>query len=121
MVKMMIGRDIESFYAQGVGAEGRSRFGVRDLRTRRYPQHAVSFDIREGEILALAGLVGAGRSEVAHAIFGVEPPAGGSLTLGGETVVVRSPRDAIRHGIYLVPEDRRRCGLNVEELIRKNV
>src|SRR3712207_5369328 len=58
MVKMMIGRDIESFYSQGAGAEGRSQFGVRGLRTRRYPQHAVTFDIREGEILGLAGLVG---------------------------------------------------------------
>jgi ribose transport system ATP-binding protein len=121
MVKMMVGRDIESFYAHGDGAERRARFGVRGLRTRRYPQHAVTFDVREGEILGLAGLVGAGRTEVAHAIFGVEPPAGGALVLGGETVVVRSPRDAIRHGIYLVPEDRRRCGLDVEELIRKNV
>jgi ribose transport system ATP-binding protein len=121
MVKMMVGRDIESFYATGGDAGVRARFGVRELRTRRYPQHAVSFRIRDGEILGLAGLIGAGRSEVAHAVFGVEPPAGGSLELGGETIVVRSPRDAIRRGIYLIPEDRRRCGLNVEELIRKNV
>ena len=121
MVRMMVGRDIESFYAHGGGVGGRARFGVSELRTRRYPQHPVTFDIRDGEILGLAGLVGAGRSEVAHAVFGVEPPAGGSLALGGEPVVVRSPRDAIRHGIYLIPEDRRRCGLNVEELVRKNV
>ncbi|HEX8282321.1 MAG TPA: sugar ABC transporter ATP-binding protein [Pyrinomonadaceae bacterium] len=121
MVKMMVGRDIESFYAHGGDGVGPARFGVRGLRTRRYPRHAVTFDIRDGEILGLAGLVGAGRTEVAHAVFGVEPPVGGSLELGGETVVVRSPQDAIRRGIYLVPEDRRRCGLNVEELIRKNV
>jgi ribose transport system ATP-binding protein len=121
MVKMMVGRDIESFYASGGGAEGRSRFGVRALRTRRYPQHAVTFDLREGEILGLAGLVGAGRTEVAQAVFGVEPPAGGSVVLGGEEVSIRSPRDAIRRGIYLIPEDRRRCGLIVDDLIRKNV
>jgi ribose transport system ATP-binding protein len=121
MVKMMVGRDISSFYAYSDGAVGPSRFGVRELRTRRYPRHAVSFDIRDGEILGLAGLVGAGRTEVAHAIFGVEPAAGGTLALGGRDIVVRSPGDAIRRGIYLIPEDRRRCGLNVEELIRKNV
>ncbi|HEV2764843.1 MAG TPA: sugar ABC transporter ATP-binding protein [Pyrinomonadaceae bacterium] len=121
MVRMMVGRDIKSFYAHERGGEGRSLFGVRDLRTRRYPQHSVTFDIREGEILGLAGLVGAGRTELAQAVFGAEPPVGGTLTLGGEEVRVRSPRDAIRHGIYLVPEDRRRSGLNVEELIRKNV
>ena len=121
MVKMMVGRDIESFYAHGDGSGGTTRFGVRELRTRRYPQHAVTFDVREGEILGLAGLVGAGRTEVARAIFGVEPPVGGALALGGERVVVRSPQDAIRRGIYLIPEDRRRSGLIVEELIRKNV
>jgi ribose transport system ATP-binding protein len=121
MVRMMVGRDIKSFHEHGGRKEGESRFGVRDLRTRRYPRHAVSFDIREGEILGFAGLVGAGRSELAHAIFGVEPAVGGCVTLGGEEVVVRSPRDSMRRGIYLVPEDRRRCGLNVEELIRKNV
>ncbi|HEX8352372.1 MAG TPA: sugar ABC transporter ATP-binding protein, partial [Pyrinomonadaceae bacterium] len=122
MGRMMVGRDIESFYASdGGGGGGVARFGVRELRTQRYPQHPVTFDVRDGEILGLAGLVGAGRTEVAQAVFGVEPPVGGSLSLGGETVVVRSPRDAIRRGIYLIPEDRRRCGLNVEEVIRKNV
>jgi ribose transport system ATP-binding protein len=121
MVRLMVGRDIKSFNEHVRGKEGESRFGVRDLHTRRYPRHAVSFDIREGEILGFAGLVGAGRSELAHAVFGVEPAVGGRVTLGGEEIAVRSPRDAIRRGIYLVPEDRRRCGLNVEELIRKNV
>ena len=65
---------------------------------------------------------GAGRSEVAQAIFGVEPPDGGAhLTLEGRPVQVRSPQDAIRNGIYLVPEDRRRSGLILEEVIRKNI
>jgi len=122
MVKMMVGRDLESFYAHDEGGPARpARFAVRDLRTRRYPQHAVSFEIGEGEILGFAGLVGAGRSEVAQAVFGVEPPAGGTVALGGRAVSIRSPRDAIRHGIYLVPEDRRRSGLIVDEIIRKNV
>ena len=121
MVRMMVGRDIESFYAGGAGGQGRALLSVRNLRTRRYPRHAVSFEVRDGEILGFAGLVGAGRTEVAHAIFGVEPPAGGEVTLGGEAVEINSPRAAIRRGIYLVPEDRRRCGLNVEDSIRGNV
>jgi ribose transport system ATP-binding protein len=121
MVKMMVGRDIESFYAGAEGAARETFFEVRDLRTRRYPQHAVSFDVRRGEILGFAGLVGAGRSELAQAIFGVEPPVAGSLSLGGEPLRIRSPQDAIARGIYLVPEDRRRSGLIVEEAIRKNV
>jgi len=121
MVKMMVGRDLESFYAHDDGAARPARFSVRDLRTRRYPQHAVSFEIGEGEILGFAGLVGAGRSEVAQAVFGVEPPVAGAFALGGEPVSIRSPRDAIRRGIYLVPEDRRRSGLIVDEIIRRNV
>ncbi|HEV3470813.1 MAG TPA: sugar ABC transporter ATP-binding protein [Pyrinomonadaceae bacterium] len=122
MVKLMVGRDLESFYAHGEeGAARPARFAVRGLRTRRYPQHAVSFEIGAGEILGFAGLVGAGRSEVAQAVFGVDPPAGGEVALDGETLKIQSPRDAIRRGIYLVPEDRRRSGLIVEEVIRKNV
>jgi ribose transport system ATP-binding protein len=122
MVKLMVGRDLESFYAHTEeGAARPARFVVRDLRTRRYPQHSVSFEVGEGEILGFAGLVGAGRSEVAQAVFGVDPPAGGEVALDGETLKIQSPRDAIRRGIYLVPEDRRRSGLIVEEIIRKNV
>jgi ribose transport system ATP-binding protein len=122
MVRLMVGRDLESFYAQAEAAAARpARFVVRSLRTRRYPQHAVSFEVGAGEILGLAGLVGAGRSELAAAIFGVESPVGGEVVLDGEPLRIRSPRDAIRRGIYLIPEDRRRCGLIVEEVIRKNV
>jgi ribose transport system ATP-binding protein len=121
MVRMMVGRDIESFYAGPEGAARETFFEVHALRTRRYPQHALSFELRRGEILGFAGLVGAGRSELAQAIFGVEPPLGGALSLGGEMLRISSPQDAISHGIYLVPEDRRRSGLIIEEVIRKNV
>src|SRR5436305_4356202 len=121
MVKMMVGRDIENFYAAPEG-EARATFvEAGDLRTRRYPQHAVSFDVRSGEIVGLAGLVGAGRSELAQAVFGVEPPTGGTLRLGGKPLKINAPRDAISRGVYLVPEDRRRSGLIVEEVIRKNI
>jgi ribose transport system ATP-binding protein len=81
----------------------------------------VSFVVRRGEILGMAGLVGAGRSEIARAIFGVEPPLGGTMSLAGEPLHITNPRDAIRHGIFLVPEDRRLAGLVVELSIRKNV
>jgi len=69
----------------------------------------------------MAGLVGAGRSEVAQAIFGVDPSLAGTLTLDGQPLVIRSPRDAIRQGIYLAPEDRRRSGLIVDMTIRDNI
>ena len=69
----------------------------------------------------MAGLVGAGRSEVAQAIFGVDAPLAGTLTLDGQALRVRSAQDAIRHGIYLAPEDRRRSGVIVDMSIRDNI
>ena len=69
----------------------------------------------------MAGLVGAGRSEAAQAIFGVDPSLGGTLTLDGKSLSIRSPRDAIQSGIYLAPEDRRRSGLVVDMTIRDNI
>ena len=121
MVSMMVGRDLEKFQAPVNLAPKPTRFAVRGLRTRRYPTQEVNFEIGAGEILGMAGLVGAGRSEVAQAIFGVDPPLGGTLTLDGQTLAVRSPRDAIRQGIYLAPEDRRRSGLIVDMTIRDNI
>ncbi|MGH9901454.1 MAG: sugar ABC transporter ATP-binding protein, partial [Pyrinomonadaceae bacterium] len=121
MVRMMVGRDLETFYAHPEGAARKPCFEVRELRTRRYPQRAVSFEVRKGEILGFAGLVGAGRSEVAQAIFGVDPAPGGTILLKGEPVKVESPQDAIRNGIYLIPEDRRRSGLILEDVIRQNI
>ena len=121
MVSMMVGRDLEKFQAPSNPAPKPTRFAVRGLRTRRYPAQEVNFEIGAGEILGMAGLVGAGRSEVAQAIFGVDPPLGGTLTLDGQTLAVRSPRDAIRQGIYLAPEDRRRSGLIVDMTIRDNI
>ena len=121
MVSLMVGRDLEKFQAPADPAPKTTRFAVRGLRTRRYPNQSVDFEIGAGEILGMAGLVGAGRSEVAQAVFGVDPALAGTLTLDGQTIRVGSPRDAIRQGVYLAPEDRRRSGLIVDMTIRDNV
>jgi ribose transport system ATP-binding protein len=121
MVRLMVGRDIESFFAPPLPAGSTVRLSVKDLRTRRYPAKSVSFDLNEGEILGMAGLVGAGRSEVAQAIFGVDPPLGGSVTLLGKQLQIRSAHDAIDAGIYLAPEDRKRSGIITAQPIRENV
>src|SRR5688572_24558831 len=102
IVKLMVGRDIKHFYARASGVKKAPCIQVQDLRTRRYPKQAISFDVGRGEILGFAGLVGAGRSEVARAIFGVEAAAAGQVLLEGEPIDIRSPRDAIAKGIYLV-------------------
>ena len=121
MVKLMVGRDLDKFIAPHEAVTHPVRFSVRNLRTPRYPAREVSFDVGRGEILGMAGLVGAGRSEVAQAIFGVDVALAGTLNLDGQTLVVRSAQDAIRHGIYLAPEDRRRSGVIVDMSIRDNI
>lgn len=121
IVKLMVGRDLDHFYVHPATIKRPRYVEVQNLRTRRYPQQAVSFDIRQGEILGFAGLVGAGRSEVAQAIFGVDAPLGGTVLLDGEQIKILSPQDAITHGIYLIPEDRRKSGLILDVPIRENI
>jgi len=121
IVKLMVGRDLNHFYEHPQTAPQPPCVEVQNLRTRRYPHTAVSFDIRKGEVLGFAGLVGAGRSEVAQAIFGVDAPLSGTVRLEGESIKISSPQDAIAHGIYLVPEDRRNSGLILEVPIRENI
>ncbi|HEX8891211.1 MAG TPA: sugar ABC transporter ATP-binding protein [Pyrinomonadaceae bacterium] len=121
IVKLMVGRDIDQFYEQSQAVRVPNYFEVENLHTARYPNKEVSFSIGRGEILSLAGLVGAGRTEVAEAIFGIEGVCNASLRLNGQPLQIRSPQDAIRHGIYLVPEDRRLAGLITDIAVRENV
>ena len=121
MVNLMVGRNLESFYRHPEGAAEEGYFAIDNLRTTRYPKHAVSFSVGKGEILGLAGLVGAGRSEVAEALFGVKPPEEANVRLDSKPLRVRSARDAINSGVYLIPEDRRQAGLITEDVIRQNI
>jgi ribose transport system ATP-binding protein len=121
IVKLMVGRDIDRFYKPPAAKETASFAEINNLRTRRYPNRAISFVVRKGEILGFAGLVGAGRSEAAQAIFGVDAPVSGTISLDGVATKVTSARDAINHGIYLIPEDRRNSGLILDIAIRENI
>jgi len=125
MVRMMVGRDLKDFFkgaaGNGSGGDHSGGFEVRRLRTVRYPNHTISFNVGKGEVLGFAGLVGAGRSEVARAIFGVEESLDTEVALNGQTLKIDDPQDAITHGIYLVPEDRRLTGLIVDFNVRENI
>jgi ribose transport system ATP-binding protein len=121
MVRLMVGRDIAA-HAHSPDAEARDDyFRIEGLRTSRYPHRTVSFRVSRGEILGIAGLVGAGRSEVAQAIFGVERPLGGRVLLDGMTIEIVDAAAAIQQGVFLVPEDRRTAGLVVDFSVRENV
>jgi ABC-type sugar transport system ATPase subunit len=94
---------------------------VAKALTRKGVFENISFDVRAGEILGFAGLVGAGRSEVMRALVGYDPLDSGELSVGGRPVAIRHPRDAKRHRIALASEDRKALGLILCRSIRENV
>jgi inositol transport system ATP-binding protein len=116
IVERMVGRAASELYARPAerATAGAVRLSVRGLRTLRDPEapHAivldgVDLDLKAGEILGVAGLVGSGRTEMARAIFGADRIAGGTIALDGQRIAPASPADAIELGIGLVPEDRK--------------
>ena len=121
MVQLMVGRDIDQFYARRDHDIAAPLLEVKQLRTSEFPQYALDFEARAGEIVCLAGLIGAGRSEVLRGLFGVEPLVGGEISIAGERTTIGDPRDAIEVGLALVPEDRKQQGLFLEMSIRQNM
>ena len=123
MVKLMVGRDLSQFYQRSAARAGRRRrWRSIGLRTPAHPRHELSFAVRAGEIVGVAGLVGAGRTELLDDALRRRPPAvGGAIQVGGQPVALRQPLDAIRAGLALVPEDRKQQGLILEMAVRENV
>jgi ribose transport system ATP-binding protein len=121
MIRLMIGRDLKSLYIPPKVPPGAPALEISDFRTTAFPDHPVSLTLRRGEILGLAGLVGAGRTELACAVFGVDRRLAGTLRIEGDDVTIREPRDAIARGLYLVPEDRKRCGLHLDFSLTENI
>ncbi|HLH51950.1 MAG TPA: sugar ABC transporter ATP-binding protein [Roseiarcus sp.] len=121
LIRLMIGRDLKSLYIPPAAPPGQSVLEIVEARTETYPDRAVSLSVRRGEILGLAGLVGSGRTELARAVFGVDPLRGGSIKLDGEPIRIPTPRAAIERGVYLIPEDRKRSGLLLDVSIAENI
>ena len=121
MVRLMVGRNIDLKKTETRLGDPKKRIEFREIISPFFPSHSISLNIRQGEILGLAGLVGAGRSELAMTVFGIARPIGGEIVIDGKAVQVHSPRDAIANGIYLVPEDRRKHGLITSMAVRENV
>ena len=118
LVSMMVGRDLTGMYARRAHPHGDVVLSVRHVSAPKVDD--VSFDVRAGEVLGISGLIGAGRSELAHAIVGNEPRTAGEIAVGGRVVRIRSPRDAIRAGIGFVPEERKAQALLMERSVRDN-
>ena len=121
MVRLMVGRDVSQFYARKPHVPGDVLLEVDGVVTPAWPAHKVSFNVRAGELVGVAGLVGAGRTEMLQVLFGVDHALGGNIRLNGTQLQLESPQDAINHGIGLVPEDRKQHGVILEMAVRTNI
>lgn len=121
MVRAMVGRDLSQFYAHQPHHPGETVLAVERLRTQRYPRQEISFQLSAGEIVGVAGLVGAGRSELLMTLFGITPAVGGSISISGHEVALHSPRAAIESGLALIPEDRKLQGLVLSMSVEQNI
>jgi ribose transport system ATP-binding protein len=134
MVKLMVGRDLvisrsirrepDPSSTDGdqirLTPDAAKALEVRALRTPTNPRHALNFSLRAGEIVGVAGLVGAGRTELLRVLFGIDRAVGGEVQIAGKAVQLHSPMDAIRAGLALVPEDRKQQGIILEMAVREN-
>ena len=120
LIKMMVGRDLDEQYPTVEKEIGEVALEVNRLCTDALLKD-ISFQVHKGEILGLAGLVGAGRTETARAIFGADSKSSGEIRIHGKTVQIHSPKDAIKDGIALIPEDRKKHGALLEMTIRDNI
>lgn len=121
MIRLMVGREVAQLYPRAEGTPGDVVLETRGLGCSASGVEGVNLSIRAGEVVGLAGLVGAGRTELARILFGITPADAGEIRLRGEGIRVTSPRDAIAHGIAYVPEDRRRHGVILEMPISANM
>ena len=120
LIGAMVGRELDQMYPQKTAKIGEKVLQVENISKEGYFKN-ISFDVRAGEIVALTGLVGAGRTEVCQTIFGIMNPDSGKILLEGKEVHIKSPQEAFRHGIGLLPENRQSQGLINELPIYQNV
>jgi len=121
LIRLMVGREITQLYPAAEAGPGKTTCALRGLGCSLSGVHDVTLELGQGEVLGLAGLVGAGRTELARVLFGITPADSGQMLLDGEPVRIRSPEEAISHGVAYVPEDRRRQGVIPELPIEQNM
>ena len=120
IITMMVGREIKEKFPRVQCQKGKKIFEVKNLNAGSLVKD-INFSLYEGEIVGFAGLMGAGRTETTRAIFGVDPKTSGKIILNDKEISINSPQDAIRQGVVLVPEDRKKDGLCTKLSIRENI
>ena len=121
LIKLMVGREVAQIYPPSEAVPGAVALALRGVGCRASGVHGVNFEVRTGEIFGLAGLVGAGRTELARILFGLTPIDAGTIELGGQAIAPQSPQEAVAHGIAYVPEDRRRHGVVLDLPLAPNM
>ena len=120
IIAHMVGREIKEKFPRVECKKGKKVFEVKNLNAGRLVRD-INFSLYEGEIVGFAGLMGAGRTETTRAIFGIDPKESGQIFLDGKEIKINSPTDAIRAGVVLAPEDRKKDGLCTKLSIRQNI
>jgi ribose transport system ATP-binding protein len=120
LIQMMVGRVLDEIFPPSTQKPGDIVLQAENITTSRLPQPA-NLNLRQGEILGLAGMVGSGRTELARALFGADPLRSGQLRIRGQAVSIKHPNQAVRAGLALVPEDRKTQGLFMGLPIRNNI
>ena len=121
MIQRMVGREVAGFYSRMTRVPRALVLEVQNFVLPQWPGHAVSLHLRAGEIVGLAGLMVSGRTELLRALFGIDRALSGRLAIGGVAIDIRGPRDAIRSGLALVPEERAAQGLILGMNVRHNL
>ena len=121
LIKLMVGREVSAIYPPAESAPAEVVLALKNLGCAASSVRDVTLEVRAGEIVGLAGLVGAGRTELARILFGITPADTGEIRLNGQRVTIHSPPEAVAHGIAYVPEDRRRHGVILEMPIAHNM
>ena len=120
IIANMVGREIKEKFPHVECEKGKKIFEVKNLNAGKMVRD-ISFSVYEGEIVGFAGLMGAGRTETTRAIFGADPKESGEIFVDGKEVKIRCPMDAIKNGVVLAPEDRKKDGLCTKLSIRQNL
>ena len=120
IIANMVGREIKEKYPHVDCPVGETVFEVKNLNAGRLVRD-ISFSVRKGELVGIAGLMGAGRTETTRAIFGADQKESGKIFVEGKEVFIRNPKDAIKNGIVLAPEDRKKDGLCIKLPVRENI
>ena len=121
LIKLMVGREVSHIYPPAESEPGEGVLSFKNLGCAASGVKNVTLDVRAGEVVGLAGLVGAGRTELARVLFGLTPADTGEIFLNGRPITINSPQEAVAHGLAYVPEDRRQHGVILEMPIAHNM